>query len=58
MDNTTRRAAQIAANKLLAAAGYNIKGLSMQAAAKRKRARLIAEGKITPRKKRQKNGRS
>ncbi|MBD8899143.1 hypothetical protein [Rhodanobacter sp. DHG33] len=36
MDNATRRAAMLAADKLLAAAGYDLAGLSLKARAKKK----------------------
>ena len=55
MDYATRRAAMLAADKLLAASGYDIKGLDQRAAAMekktdaiKKRAELIADGKIAP----------
>lgn len=38
MDNAQRRAARIAANKILAAAGYDPSGLSLKAAEKKRRA--------------------
>lgn len=42
MDKTAQRAAAIAANKLLAAAGYNPKGVSLKAAARKQQARRAA----------------
>lgn len=38
MDKMTRRAAALAADKLLAAAGYDPNGLTLKAAAKKRRA--------------------
>lgn len=38
MDNKTRRAATIAANRLLAAAGYDPNGLKLKAAKKKRQA--------------------
>ncbi|MGB3394240.1 MAG: hypothetical protein WA956_10875 [Stenotrophomonas sp.] len=56
MDKATRRAAAIAADKLLAAAGYNPKAIAFKAAEKKKRAIAEAWGQHGPpgRKKRKK----
>lgn len=44
MDKATRRAAAIAADKLLAAAGYNPKGITLKAAQQKRRAYAEAWG--------------
>lgn len=56
MDKATRRAAAIAADKLLAAAGYNPSGIKLKAAQQKRRAYQEAWGQHGPpgRKKRKK----